>query len=67
MLMQVQVCAAGALLNIQCPLLETMSQVSASRDSLGRLVTSVLTLAIIERCIADAEGNLLSGLRMDGQ
>ena len=56
---QVQVCAAGALLNIQSPMLEAMgSQVGSSKESLGRLMTCVLTLSIVERCIAEAECRL---------
>ena len=56
--LQVQVCAAGALLNIQSPLLESMqAQTSTSVKTSVRLMTSILTLSIIERCIAAAEGN----------
>lgn len=48
--MQAQLCATGALLNILGPALERSPRAAAQRKALGSLLSCALTLSMINHC-----------------
>ena len=52
MLLQAQVCAVGALLNILGPVLEELPDGAAQRRALARLMKVVLVLSVVQSCIS---------------